>query len=481
MHSINLFPVCRVKNAPTKFLSMETFKNASRKTPWRFIWLAITVMALLIAVVIWVIDRYINEKRFAVVQLYGNGPALNLSKNYNFSSFSSGRKNKGAILAEEDDLLALNNTFIYFNNVKNDSLEVNDKGDSLVFVNGNINTIIISDSVNLIPWFRSRTDADISQLETIYFSSKIPAGYLPYLKEIARLKPTTSLVFEEDDSSMLLNDYVRQADLFSPRFIKVSITQDKFNLLSRWQHTECLYLDLLDSLVTASLPALPALQECILYADNIKSIAPSFFNNNPQLRKVSILASIPDYSLLEPLPNLQVLAINNQERVAGMEALTNKLNKLAVLIVSGNYTNVDLLLLGKKLRWLGLPANTSQQQLNTLATNLTGLQVLEITGSDSITDLAVLQQMPSLRSLVITDTVTDKQSLYALKELRYLSLPQNNKEDSAYLFAIEKALPGCIVVPNSGACLGSGWLLLLAPLVLLSSIILRRKWMNKLS
>lgn len=460
---------------------METFMNPSRKAPGRFIWLAVAVMAFLIAVVVWVFDRYRSEKRFAVVKLYGEGPALNLSKNYNFSSFSPGKKNKGAILAEEDDLLALNNTFTYFNNVKNDSLEVNDKGDSLVFVNGKINTIIISDSANLLPWFRSRNDADLSGLETISFSSKIPAGYIPYLKEIARLKPTTSLVFEEDDSSTLLDDYTRQADLFSPRFIKVSITQDKFNLLSQWQNTECLYLDLLDSLVTAPLPAMPALKECILYADNIKSIAPSFFNNNPQLKKVSILASIPDYSLLQPLPNLQELAINNQERVADMEALTNKLNKLTVLIVSGNYTHVDLLILGKKLRWLGLPANTSQQQLNTLATSLTSLQVLEITGSDAITNLAALQQIPSLRSLIITDTVTDKQSLYALKELRYLSLPQNNKEDSAYLLAIEKALPGCIVVPNSGACLGSGWLLLLAPLVLLSSVILRKKWMNKLS
>ena len=457
---------------------METFKKPVRKDPKRFFWLAIAVMALLISVVIWVNDRYKSEKRFAVVKLYCNGPAINLSKNYNFSSFSTGKKNKGAVLAEEDDLLALDNTFIYFNKVNNDSLELNDKGDSLVFVNGNINTIVISDSVDLLPWFRTMKDADISQLETIYFASNIPGSYIPFLKKIARLKPTTALVFDEDDSLTLLDNYISQADFFTPRFIKVSITQDKFNLLSRWQNTECLYLDLLDSLVTASLPAMPALKECILFADDIKSIAPSFFNNNPQLKKVSILASIPDYSLLQPLPNLQELTINNQERAADMEALTNRLDKLAVLIVSGNYTHIDLLLLGKKLRWLGLPANTSQQQFNNLATSLTGLQVLEITGGDSITDLTVLQQMPSLRGLVITDTVTDKQSLYALKKLRYLSLPQNNKGDSAYLLAIEKALPGCIVVPNSGACLGSGWLLLLAPLVLLSGIILRKKLMN---
>jgi hypothetical protein len=54
-----------------------------------------------------------------------------------------------------------------------------------------------------------------------------------------------------------------------------------------------------------------------------------------------------------------------------------------------------------------------------------------------------------------------------MKDLRYLSVPGNSRQDSAYILALEKALPGCIIVPNSGACLGSGWLLLMVPVLFL--------------
>ena len=45
----------------------------------------------------------------------------------------------------------------------------------------------------------------------------------------------------------------------------------------------------------------------------------------------------------------------------------------------------------------------------------------------------------------------------------------------ATIQALEKALPGCIIVPNSGACLGSGWLLLIVPATFLFSVIFDRK------
>jgi len=201
------------------------------------------------------------------------------------------------------------------------------------------------------------------------------------------------------------------------------------------------------------------------------AITSSFFSNNMQLRQLTLLGGMPDYSLLSPLENLQELIINNADKSADMATIKNKMNKLSVLIVSGIATNIDVLLSAQKLRWLGLPENTSQLQFNSINTKLQGLQVMQITGNDSIIDYKPLQQLPNLKGLVITDTVTDKESLYALKKLRYLSLPQNNKADSAYLLAMEKALPGCIVVPNSGACLGSGWLLLLVPLVFIFSLV----------
>jgi len=450
---------------------MESFKKPVSSYVRKFRWLPLIVIIILSAITIWILYKFKEEKRFAVVKLYGNGTAINFSKTYNFVFFSSGNKNKGALLAEKGDLMGFNNNFFLFSKPKNDSMEVNDTGDSLVYVNGKINSIRINKDADLLPWFRSMKGSDLTDFETIVLSSNIPENYTPFLKEIARKNPYISLVFEENDSVNIVDSYIKKADFFKPRFVSITVTQDQLSLLSHWTTAEFIYIKLLDSVITTALPAMPSVKQCIIYNDNPVAITSSFFSNNMQLRQLTLLGGMPDYSLLSPLENLQELIINNADKSADMATIKNKMNKLSVLIVSGIATNIDVLLSAQKLRWLGLPENTSQLQFNSINTKLQGLQVMQITGNDSIIDYKPLQQLPNLKGLVITDTVTDKESLYALKKLRYLSLPQNNKADSAYLLAMEKALPGCIVVPNSGACLGSGWLLLLVPLVFIFSLV----------
>lgn len=452
----------------------HTYKNQKL-----FKWLPVVIIVLLIGIIIGVRYFFKDEKRFVVVKFYGNGAAINVSKNYNLTEFYYSKKNKGALLAEEGDILAINNNFIYYTNSNTDSLRLNNSGDSLGFINGKVNSLIISGKENLLPWFGNMTAATVAELQNISFTSKIPGSYIPYLKEISRLKPNTNLSFEENDSLDILAEYIKQADFFKPRFINAAITQNSFSSLSHWKNIECLYLDVLDSMVTIPLPAMPQLKQCIIYGDELKYITASFFNNNTQLEKITLITDLDNYALLQPLNKLQEISVSNVNDSADISVLKNKLSKLSVLIISGNYSDTDSLVVLKKLRWLGLPENTSQQQFNRIAAKLHNLQVLQINGSDSVTSLSALQQMPNLSALVITDTVTDKQSLYGLKNLRYLSLPQNNKADSAYMLALEKALPGCIIVPNSGACLGSGWLLLLVPLVLVLSFIFQKQLLFK--
>ena len=226
---------------------------------------------------------------------------------------------------------------------------------------------------------------------------------------------------------------------------------------------------------------MPALKQCILYGDDLTAVSASFFKNNTQLEKLTIIASLNGYELLQPLNKLQEISLHNPNKSTDILTLKNKFGNLSVLILSGNFYNIELLAGFKNLRWLGLPENTSQLQLNTIAVTLKDLQVLELTGNDTITSLAALGQLVKLKGLVITDTVTDKQSLYALTQLRYLSVPNENKTDSIYLRSLESALPGCLVVPNGGACLGSGWLLLIIPLVLILLFIFRHQGLKKMA
>lgn len=463
-----------------RFLN-EDAKRANRESK-RISWLPIALMVILVVILIGIWYQFKEEKRFAVVNFYGKGSAINLSKNYNLTQFYSTKKNKGSVLAEKGDLLGFNTILIPFDKVKEDSLLIDDSGDSLVFVNGKINSLIISDKADLLPWFDKMKDSDLSDLKTICFQSKIPESYIPYLKKIANQKPNTALIIEENDSVNILESYFKKAAFFKPRFVSVFLSQKQFPLLKHFEMVKHLYLVVPDSVITTPLPNMSYLKQCIVYGDNIKAIHPSFLTNNKQVEKLGLFACLTDYTFLQQLVNLKQLSINNFDCEGNLEKIANlqdKFPELSVLIFSGVYSKIDRLLEYKKLKWLGLPKNTTQKQFDSITTQLTDLQVLEFQGSNLIKNWAGLQKLPRLKGLIITDTLTDKASLYKLNEIRYLSVPQKNKKDSTNVLALEKALPGCLIVPNRGACLGSGWLLLLIPLTIMFSVIFNRKVLKR--
>lgn len=450
---------------------MNTLNRQKKKDQFTINWSLVVLALLLFAIIIAVVFKFKDEPRFAIVKLYGKENAINMSKCYDLVFFEAAKISKGSVLAEEGDLLGHNNRFLTLYDVRKDSMQVKEVGDSIIFVNGKVNTIVISEEENLLPWFRAMKTADIANLETIYFTSKIPDSYIPYLREIAHHKPTLSLAFEEADSLNVLDDYLKKVNFFEPRFVFASVTNNQIPLLTSWKKVESLYIAIQDSIISTSLPVLPALKKLILFGDNIKAIPSSFLNNNRQLERVTLLGDFTEFEMLNPLNNLKELTINNEDDTVNIAALKNKFSQLSVLLLSGNYTNMGSFETCKNLRWLGLPANTTQSQFNTIIAQLPKLQVLELRGGNAIKNFIALQQLSKLRGLVITDTVIDKNTLSSLKQLNYLSIPVKNKEDSTYALSLEKALPGCIIVANSGACLGSGWLLVLFPAVLLFTYI----------
>lgn len=460
---------------------MKTLEKQGTNELKRIGWATIIFMVLLFILLAWIANYYKQqEERFVVVKSYGKGSLINLSKNYNGILFPSSEKNYGALLAEKEDILGFNDVSISFDNIKNDSLEINDFGDSLVFVNGKINTLIINNKDNLLPWFQKMKIADIDELETIQFQSKIPAYAIPYLKKIAKHKPTLDLAFEKNDTENTIEKYLQQTPFFNPRFVRLSLDQNQLALLHNFKSVECLYLNLEDSIVTKSLPKLDGLKQCIINGNNLKAIDKTFFHNNKQLEKLSLFGCLSDYSAVQSLDNLSQLILSNNGCKGDLASLENKLPQLTVVLLSGIFDGIDLLVQNQNIKWLGLPDNTSQKQFNTITSQLTNLQILEFKGSDSIKNWASLKQLNNLRGLVITDTLTDTKTLHDLKSLRYLSLPEKKMADSSAVQKLKKSLPGCIIVPNSGACMGSGWLLLLLPTVLMFSTIFPRKLLKKI-
>jgi hypothetical protein len=71
--------------------------------------------------------------------------------------------------------------------------------------------------------------------------------------------------------------------------------------------------------------------------------------------------------------------------------------------------------------------------------------------------------------------VTDTASIKSLKSLKYLSLPDKMLKDTLLKADLKRSLPGTIIVANHGFCLGTGWLLLIIPLLLVFRILSRKK------
>lgn len=438
-------------------------------------WLPYLLAGLILLSILLIFRGFPDEKRFTVVQLKGKGSVTNWSKSFHFTFFPASSREKAAVLTEKNDLLGFNDTYFRYQPTKADTLRMSDAGDSLVFLNGKINSLVIHKNEDLLPWFRQMKPEQLTELASILIQDPIPESYIPYLKTIASQHPRLSLTFAENDSLNLATDYVGKAGFFQPTVVFIPVTNADIPALAYWKQAKCLFIVLSDSVLLNPLPALPEMKECIVYGDDLKSMPPDFFTNNPQLKKLSLLLNKPFYDLLAPLDQLDELVLNNGNSIAALDKLKNLPERLSVLLISGKCTGIEQLAKANGLKWLGLPENTSQKEFNMLTTSLKKIQVLEIAGNDHITDFKSLGRMPDLRGLVITDTVTDKKSIGHLKKLRYLSLPHETKEDSTYLKEMEKTLPGCIVVANSGACMGSGWLLLLVPLTLVSGLLLHKK------
>jgi hypothetical protein len=105
---------------------------------------------------------------------------------------------------------------------------------------------------------------------------------------------------------------------------------------------------------------------------------------------------------------------------------------------------------------------------------------MEIFKNDTIHSLQPLLKLPKLFGLTVMDTITDIATLKQLTNLKYLSLPADCLKDTLVKADLHKSLPNTRIVANEGFCLGSGWLLLLIPLILgIRFLTVRKKQMDQ--
>ena len=112
---------------------------------------------------------------------------------------------------------------------------------------------------------------------------------------------------------------------------------------------------------------------------------------------------------------------------------------------------------------LVLPANTSQEMFSDIIDNQKSLQVLDLFNCEDITDISPLEGYTGLKALSVDTVHTDFRSLYQMKELELLVLGKDYFKDSLFIAELQDSLPDTKIVPGGGFCMGSGWILLIFP------------------
>jgi hypothetical protein len=214
---------------------------------------------------------------------------------------------------------------------------------------------------------------------------------------------------------------------------------------------------------------MPELKQLLLTEiDDDVVLTDNFLINNKQIERVIIQTSgILDISILNPLDNLKALVINVSEGVRNLDLL-NSHSKLEVLSVTGDELIYDPGFIKlPALRWMTFTSEVTQEEFNSFIETHPDLEVIELIKNDTIRSLQALSKLRKLYGLSINDTVTDISAVKTLSNLKYLSLPQDFLADPVNKAEIKRSLPGTLVGANEGFCLGSGWLLLLVPLVVI--------------
>jgi hypothetical protein len=413
-----------------------------------------------------------HPKPYSILEISGKGEIYNYSKSPLPIMYESDSINSTALLASNGDLIIYdeNNCFSYRDSSRNKFSIKTIKNEG--FINGKINSIRIPANDSMIRWFKQMRSTDISALGFLYLDSGISENYIPYLKNLAETKPDIGLGYDGD-----IKEIKRILEIFKPGFIiGVQLSQEDFSLLSGLTSLESLSASLDDSVYTVPLPAMPELEQLVLTKYQKGAIKNDFLVNNRQIEKLSVMGSdIFDLSFIRPLKGLKELIINGADTIENFDLIRNH-KQLELLSVTGKKLSDDIAL--KELpgiRWMTFHDDATQDEFNSFIGSHPGLEVVEIMDNDTIKNLQPLSNIRKLLGLTITDTLTDFAAVKSLKNLKYLSLPDKILNDTIRKTELQKSLPYTRIVSNKGVCLGSGWLLLLIPLILVFKIFGRQK------
>ena len=337
-----------------------------------------------------------------------------------------------------------------------------------VYLNGQLSYMELSGPASLNA-FKKLTGPEIEQLSALHVKSSITKDLLPILQQHETSLQGIGFILEGDAVMENLHDLLA---IVRPRFL---VIDDSWGLPDP-EKSQCLSnLELL--WIEGNVPALAKLASC---CTNLESLIVAQWEPEPGellplagLKKLqtftlaeSSLTSLSVVEFPESLRNLYLISCDTLSDINTLIDLKN-LNRLA-LTQCNRVQGMDVLRTMASLQWLSFPPNISHQEFGELTGRFRQLEGVELIDCWEIEDLAPLQNLPELKTLVLQLEKEQLSMLDSLEQLKLVILSSEVFEDNAeWVKELRLSLPNTTIVPGSGICLGSGWLLLLLPFILI--------------
>lgn len=298
-------------------------------------------------------------------------------------------------------------------------------------------------------WMGNAGKDELKQLQSLMINLPVTNEQMAVLTGVSKLKPNIGLGLLADT---ITTQYDSIFSMFKPEWIYLSTGQtfssDQFSRLSDLKYM------LFDHQGenTQTFEGLSQLTHLQIGNSPWKRL--DQYNIPQNIRSLYFTGcSLADISTLTDYKNMEALGFSNCIRLLDIRPVIGM----------------------KHLKWLACPPNIDQTQFDSLIPTLSSLQVLELIGCDSLTNIEVVNQLPALKSLTVKCKKIDPATIPAMDKLQLLVIEAGNDSiTDNWVVALQQKFPGTTVVPGGGFCLGSGWLLLLIPMVLLLMFAFRK-------
>ena len=326
--------------------------------------------------------------------------------------------------------------------------------------------------------FGKLSDVEMQQLSFLYLEDDILEDLIPVLKEHESSLQGIGLVLESNEGGT-----TRLMDLISLIGPGALVMDDSWELPEPEEHVSLAGLELLwfegnlssleklaagcsrlESLIVANWE--PAPGELLPLSD--------LQNLNSLTVAESSLTSLTSLELPKSLQHLYLPACDELRYIQALLEITDL--KSLSLTQCMHITDFQFLNEIEGLHYLSLPPGIGQAEFLELLKRQTPLEVLELSDCERILDISPLQTVPELRILMLQLEYEQLAGLEMLKQLELIVIESDVFEDNPqWIKELRSQLPNSKIVPGSGICLGSGWLMLLLPCIIIFRHLSRRK------